>query len=237
LVSDEDQIPQVMGITQGVDDVSVPEVRTISVVHGFPFEGREDANRIQGFAATLLVDCIIRQQRRAGHVHPPELAVNPIACLIKVTGIFCLDQCGFRQLVHRLHLPGRLIADFHDRAFADRLLIQVFDDLCRSLQGHKMVLVEVHHLRFVLPDETALDILKILLNRLDELGLHDFRVLYLDKGFAAIKIIDHLKERKQPAIIACQIRCKTGVLGPCVGVARVIAPIASLPMALQQTSS
>ena len=65
-------------------------------------------------------------------------------------------------------------------------------------------------LRYVLPDETALDILKILLNRLQELGLHDFRVLYLDKGFAATKIIDHLKEHKQPAIIACPIRGKDG---------------------------
>lgn len=65
-------------------------------------------------------------------------------------------------------------------------------------------------LRYVLPDETALDILQILLNRLEELGLHDFRVLYLDKGFASTKIIHHLKERKQPAIIACTIRGKHG---------------------------
>jgi len=65
-------------------------------------------------------------------------------------------------------------------------------------------------LRYMLPDETALGILEILLNHLQELGLHDFRVLYLDKGFAAIKIIDHLKERKQPAIIACPIRGKDG---------------------------
>jgi hypothetical protein len=65
-------------------------------------------------------------------------------------------------------------------------------------------------LRYVLPDETALDILKILLNRLQALGFHDFRVLYLDKGFASTKIIDYLKERKQPAIIACPIRGKDG---------------------------
>jgi hypothetical protein len=65
-------------------------------------------------------------------------------------------------------------------------------------------------LRYVLPDETALDILKILLNRLQALGLHDFRVLYLDKGFAATKIIDDLKAHKQPAIIACPIRGKDG---------------------------
>jgi hypothetical protein len=65
-------------------------------------------------------------------------------------------------------------------------------------------------LRYVLPDENALDILKILLKRLQELGFRQIRVLYLDKGFASTKIIDHLKARKQPAIIACPIRGKDG---------------------------
>jgi Transposase DDE domain len=65
-------------------------------------------------------------------------------------------------------------------------------------------------LRYVLPDESALDILKILLNRLPELGFHEILVLYLDKGFASTQIIDHLKERKQPTIIACPIRGKEG---------------------------
>ena len=65
-------------------------------------------------------------------------------------------------------------------------------------------------LRYVLPDENALDILKILLHRLQELGFYELLVLYLDKGFASTKIIDYLKERKQPAIIACPIRGKDG---------------------------
>lgn len=65
-------------------------------------------------------------------------------------------------------------------------------------------------LRYVLPDETALDILKILLTHLQELGFRQIQVLYLDKGFASTKIIDHLKERQQPAIIACPIRGKDG---------------------------
>lgn len=65
-------------------------------------------------------------------------------------------------------------------------------------------------LRYVLPDENALDILKILLKRLQELGFRQIRVLYLDKGFASTKIIDYLKERQQPAIIACPIRGKDG---------------------------
>jgi len=65
-------------------------------------------------------------------------------------------------------------------------------------------------LHYVLPEESALDILKLLLHRLQELGFHQILALYLDKGFASTKILDHLKERKQPAVIACPIRGKQG---------------------------
>jgi putative transposase len=64
-------------------------------------------------------------------------------------------------------------------------------------------------LRYVLPDEKALDILKFLLDHLQSLGF-TVRVLYLDKGFASSPIVNHLKERKQPAILACPIRGKEG---------------------------
>ena len=64
-------------------------------------------------------------------------------------------------------------------------------------------------LRYVLPDEPTLDILQFLLNRLQALGF-TIRVLYLDKGFASTAIVNHLKERKQPAILACPIRGKEG---------------------------
>lgn len=63
---------------------------------------------------------------------------------------------------------------------------------------------------YVLPDEKALEILKILLQRLQNLGF-SAKVLYLDKGFAATPIVEYLeKEAKQPAIIANPIRGKTG---------------------------
>ena len=64
-------------------------------------------------------------------------------------------------------------------------------------------------LRYVLPDEKALDILKFLLDHLQSLDF-TFQVLYLDKGFASSPIVNHLKERKQPAILACPIRGKEG---------------------------
>lgn len=63
---------------------------------------------------------------------------------------------------------------------------------------------------YVLPKEEALEILKILLLRLQKLGF-SAKVLYMDKGFAATPIVEYLtKEVKQPAIIANPIRGKTG---------------------------
>jgi putative transposase len=63
---------------------------------------------------------------------------------------------------------------------------------------------------YVLPDEEALEILKILLLRLQKLGF-SAKVLYMDKGFAATPIVEYLtNEVKQPAIIANPIRGKTG---------------------------
>ncbi len=63
--------------------------------------------------------------------------------------------------------------------------------------------------RYVLPEEETLAILKQLLARVKA---HHFscKVLYLDKGFAASPIIEYLTTQKQPAIIACPIRGKTG---------------------------
>jgi len=65
-------------------------------------------------------------------------------------------------------------------------------------------------LHYVLPDENTLDILKILLARLEKLDFDKIRVLYLDKGFASGEVIEYLKARKQPTIIACPIRGKQG---------------------------
>lgn len=63
--------------------------------------------------------------------------------------------------------------------------------------------------RYVLPEEDTLDILKLLLIRLKALNF-SFKALYLDKGFANGSIITYLTQQRQPAIIACPIRGKTG---------------------------
>jgi hypothetical protein len=62
---------------------------------------------------------------------------------------------------------------------------------------------------YVLPDETALQVLKILLQRLKNLDF-EAKVLYLDKGFAATPIVNYLTDQRQPAIIANPIRGKQG---------------------------
>jgi len=62
---------------------------------------------------------------------------------------------------------------------------------------------------YVLPDETALAVLKILLQRLKSLDF-EAQVLYLDKGFAATPIVNYLTSQRQPAIIANPIRGKKG---------------------------
>jgi len=63
--------------------------------------------------------------------------------------------------------------------------------------------------RYVLPEEETLEILKFLLKRLKKLGFQA-KVLYLDKGFASTDIIRYLTTQQQPAIIACPIRGKKG---------------------------
>jgi hypothetical protein len=63
--------------------------------------------------------------------------------------------------------------------------------------------------RYVLPEEETLEILKFLLKRLKELGFKA-KVLYMDKGFASTGIIQYLTAQQQPAIIACPIRGKKG---------------------------
>lgn len=63
--------------------------------------------------------------------------------------------------------------------------------------------------RYVLPEEKTLDILKFLLKRLKTLGFQP-KILYLDKGFASTDIIQYLTVQQQPAILACPIRGKKG---------------------------
>jgi putative transposase len=76
--------------------------------------------------------------------------------------------------------------------------------------------------RYVLPGESALESLKILLERLKTLGFSS-KVLYMDKGFASTAIIKYLTLQGQSAIIACAIRGKKGgIRALCQGAASYI---------------
>jgi hypothetical protein len=73
--------------------------------------------------------------------------------------------------------------------------------------GHRLTLA----IKFVLPGETAKEIVEYLLRQLKGLEI-EARMLYLDRGFGSIEIARYLKEINQTAIIACPIRGKTGGL-------------------------
>jgi hypothetical protein len=64
-------------------------------------------------------------------------------------------------------------------------------------------------IRFVLPKEATLTIVRDLQNALKKLEIR-VRRLFLDKGFAGIELMDYLQRLGQPAVIACTIRGKTG---------------------------
>jgi len=71
--------------------------------------------------------------------------------------------------------------------------------------GHRLTL----SIRFVVPDETAQEIVEYLLNQLNRIEI-EAQMLYLDRGFASIEVARYLKQSKQKAIIASPIRGKTG---------------------------
>jgi hypothetical protein len=64
-------------------------------------------------------------------------------------------------------------------------------------------------LRFFLPTDSVVGILKILLKRVKDAGI-DVKRLFLDKGFASIDVETYLKRSHTPALIACSIRGRTG---------------------------
>ena len=62
---------------------------------------------------------------------------------------------------------------------------------------------------FFLPGDTVVTVVDALLRRVRILGVRTKR-LFLDKGFAGIEVMEYLTQYKQPALIACPIRGKTG---------------------------
>jgi hypothetical protein len=64
--------------------------------------------------------------------------------------------------------------------------------------GYRLTLA----IKFVLPPDSAKEIVEYLLQQLSKLEI-EAKCLYLDRGFGAIEIVRYLKEIKQTAIVAC----------------------------------
>jgi len=64
-------------------------------------------------------------------------------------------------------------------------------------------------IRFVLPEDDPVTSVADLQKRLKKLGI-PVAGLFLDKGFGGIAVMDYLTRQKQPAVIACTVRGKTG---------------------------
>jgi len=64
-------------------------------------------------------------------------------------------------------------------------------------------------IRFVVPESDTVGVLSDLLKDLTRLRIH-CRRLFLDRGFAGVRVIRFLRHRHQPTVIACPIRGKQG---------------------------
>ena len=127
------------------------------------------------------------------------------------------------EIPRRVWRQAREVAiDFHDRPYygkqaqADGLWVrgQARDGTTHFyrivtayviLNGLRVTLA----LRFVLPELDVVSLLDDLLKSLKRQGFQ-CACLLLDKGFASIAVMDYLTRHRQPALIACPIRGKTG---------------------------
>ena len=134
-----------------------------------------------------------------------------------------LNAALHAEIPHRVWRQAREVAiDFHDRPYYGKqppeaglwVRGQARDGTTRFyriatayviLNGLRVTLA----LRFVLPERDVVSLLADLLKSLKKQGLQ-IAYLLLDKGFASSAVMDYLTRHRQPALIACPIRGKTG---------------------------
>lgn len=85
-------------------------------------------------------------------------------------------------------------------------------------------------LTYVLAADDVLNVVKGLLARLVQAGIHAC-VVYLDKGFCSGEIIRYLQQVGQAAVVACPIRGSAAASAPCVVDGVATAPIIRSPTA------
>ncbi len=132
-----------------------------------------------------------------------------------------LNQALVAELPPRLLGKAQKIAiDFHDRPYYGRaaqeeaLWVRAkakagttrFLRLATAYVIHRGLRLTVA-MRFVLPEDDTVDVLKTLLGHINALKM-PISCLLLDKGFASIATMHYLQQQQLPAIIACPIRGK-----------------------------
>ena len=132
-----------------------------------------------------------------------------------------LNQALTAELPPRLLRKAQKIAiDFHDRPYygsasqeeALWVRAKAKDGTTRFLRLATAYVIDrglrlTVAVRFVLPDDQTVDVLKSLIGRINALKM-SISCLLLDKGFASIETMHYLHEQQMPAIIACPIRGK-----------------------------
>ncbi len=132
-----------------------------------------------------------------------------------------LNQALTAELPPRLLGKAQKIAiDFHDRPYygkasqEEALWVRAkakdgttrFLRLATAYVIHRGLRLTVA-VRFVLPEDETVDVLKALIGRINALKM-PILCLLLDKGFASIATMYYLHHQQMPAIIACPIRGK-----------------------------
>lgn len=128
------------------------------------------------------------------------------------------------QIPSRVKRSGcELAIDFHDRPYhgktcqAEGLWVRskAKDGTTRFYRVATAYVMLKHTrltlaVRFVLPEEDTVAVLDDLLQHVRKTLRIRVKVLFLDRGFAATPVMAHLTRWRQPAVVACPIRGKTG---------------------------
>jgi hypothetical protein len=182
-------------------------------------------NVLLGVAANCgTIESVCRDLTNAPHPETVRQYLNEQLCVEDLPNLErCLNAALAGQMPQRIwKKPQQVAIDFHDepyygkRSQEEGLWIRGrMRDGTTHFYRVATAYVMLNHLhvtlaiRFVLPEDDTLSVLKYLLRRLKFLKI-DLAGLFLDKGFAGITEMRFLSKLGTPALIACSIRGKEG---------------------------
>src|SRR6266568_2773873 len=145
LLFEKNEIPQQVHHTSGVLTV-VQEVRSPSVMDRDPYEIRQNPNGFQCSLTPARIDVIVREGRRAGHMHP-----LPFSCHIQSCFILMDDrsffECLFDLLLHWDQLSRTPFDQVTDVPFTHLDSQQVAHHLARAGQWQQLLFDQIHRSR------------------------------------------------------------------------------------------